>query len=963
MLMKAALFTSVVTSFTLDAMSDLDEDTSTKLLRIIAEQSTVGLGIDIPQPNPPKSIVVVTGLWLFSMMFSLTATTWAILSLEWCTFFEEGVQAEDYEEMAEKRQEKFEAVGKWKMHMIVASIPLFLHISLFLFLGGLWLRLRDVNWKLELVVGIPALVIWSSYVIVTLIPVFTDAPFTTSVSELLRHLVDEIKELISLRRFVYPPPMFSSISSHLRRNPGKSLQNSGRSHHTHTLPPRRTAAIRLISFLDHIHQRGGRLGHDVWTVLAGILRPILPTYRPGGNIPREMRRLRTGLPPDPGVQQRALFRLMNTPLTHPEVKDVLNELRLLGSIERPLDRGTVKLLVLSLSSILGDGRITEDERPSFDHCTRLLTEEMDRAFREAEYNPTIVARDTVISERLNPFLDFDTSHPPPETESVRFKAYWDKAVRLLWLSPSKTKLLDLSRQLGSEVARSMEPPLLQRVIRGLHAATITSLDADQSILTFPPPDFSCWDFSGAGWASELLDRDLLAYLQNILTEFHKSVQPHNQEYTSPATTSSLIIGCLQSLDGDPQRGALIPFDSAVCFFITVAWRSDPGMFGTGRPVARALARSAVSAQGTLNCSKKLAIRLRTIANGPKYLTAKPNPQKIIANLYHYTGPAGKSPEGAPDSGLAEDDSKGLADPGRSLVEHGPMCLPEFIHAAAATLEALLSGEAHRGVPDLRPNHDNKIVQNIVPVSFFTDPAAFDHSDRHPDHRLPYLYSLAIVLSRGVEVPELSRVLRWLGAPGEQKGDAAIESILDTNTLVVTVFRLAIASRRADPALTGKELGDYSNQITETLQSLQDIIGRQEDYSWQTRWKSIYLVADIKLLLNRASVPAQLQTVVEGANRAVETYISEQRKLQADWEKTPRDLGEKWECVPCDWEVKKGELTHCGVVEEIRELGEAREGVYKWKDPGRVPHLSLYPQGIHYDSTSWAPYRLLGKLQQ
>ena len=50
-LVKAALFTAIVTSFALDAMSDLEEDTSTKLLRILVEQSTAGQNIDIPQPN------------------------------------------------------------------------------------------------------------------------------------------------------------------------------------------------------------------------------------------------------------------------------------------------------------------------------------------------------------------------------------------------------------------------------------------------------------------------------------------------------------------------------------------------------------------------------------------------------------------------------------------------------------------------------------------------------------------------------------------------------------------------------------------------------------------------------------------------------------------------------------------------------------------------------------------------
>ena len=59
---------------------------------------------------------------------------------------------------------------------IVAGIPLLLHVSLFLFLGGLWLRLRDIDRHLGLTVGVPSLIIVSSYVVVTLLPIFTNAP-------------------------------------------------------------------------------------------------------------------------------------------------------------------------------------------------------------------------------------------------------------------------------------------------------------------------------------------------------------------------------------------------------------------------------------------------------------------------------------------------------------------------------------------------------------------------------------------------------------------------------------------------------------------------------------------------------------------------------------------------------------------------------------------------------------------
>ena len=943
MLMKAALFTAIVTAFAIDVISDLDEDTSTKLLRIIAEQSTAGLGIDIPQPNPPKSIMLVTTLWLFSLMSSLAATTWAILSLEWCAFLAEGVQAEDYEEMAEKRQKKLEAVRYWKMHLVVASIPFFLHLSLFLFITGLWLRLRDIDRRFGLVVGIPGLVIGSSYIIVSLLPIFTDAPFPTSVSEMVSPLVKEIRYLIGVRHYVHAPPIFPSISRPVVQTL-EHLRPFLHSCYTCLSLLLHAMATSLITSTKYIYEHAGRY---VLTTTTGILLPVLPTFRISGDPFKELNKLRIGLSHDFGVQQRALFWLMNTPLTHSEVKEVLEELRRLGSIEGPLDRGIVKLLVLSLSSVLEDGQITRDEQPIFDHCTKLLTEEMDRVFRDAEYNPTIVVRNTMISERLSKYLDFDISHPP-SPGCAPFEEYWNNAVRLLWLSPSTDKTLDFAKQLKSDVVRSMQPPLLARVIRGLHAATITSLNPKIPTLDFPLPDFGRWDFSRDGWAGDPPDKDLLAYLRNILAEFHKVVHHRNKEYQSPTTITSLVTGCLESLD-DPPPDISIPleFHGTLCFFIAVGWRTGPGVFGTGRSVANALVKSALSVRGASNHSgRRLAVRLRAIAYGPKHLTSKPNAREAIAHLY--ASPT-DSLESATYSGLTENDA---ANPGQSLV-----WLPELIHAIAATLEAVLSGEAHNGVPDLRIHADRKIVQNTVPASFFTDSTPFNYSHENQDHRLPYLYSLAIALSHGfaVGVPGLLRIFRWLRAPGEQEEGAAVEKILDTNTLVVTVLRLALAAHQPNLVLTEEGPGDYSNQITETLRSLQDIIGRRDDYSWRVRWKSIYLVGDINFLLNRAPTLVPPQTVIDNANRAVELYLSGQRDLQVKWERVPRD-----------WDGKKGELTHWEVGEKIGELaarGEASEVVYKWKDPGRVPHLSLYPQEMQYDPSSWAPYRLLEKLQQ
>ena len=762
-------------------------------------------------PPPSSSIVTVSSLWFLSIMFSLAATTWAVLSLEWCAFLTADVRSEDYEETAEKKQRNYEAIKDWKMHLIVASIPFFLHISIFLFLAGLWLRLRDVNRQLELLVGISSLVIALSYVIVTLLPTFKDAPFHTSVSEVINALVKEIRYRFKLRRFVRPPPILTWISNPLA---SMSRKCSPYLRPLYRLPLyllRHVAAALLIRLLQWIYRFTSSPAHAMWTVPKGVLWAISPAFPPGGDPLRELSRLQTG-PSDQngGVRQRALFRLMNTHLTQPEVTDVLKEwkeLRGSGNVEEHLDRTMVKLLVSSLSSVLWDGKITPRERPIFDHCTRLLTEEMGRVFHDAKYDAKVLVwKPTAIPRRLRKFVDFKPPAQIPLTSKSSYNDYWDKVVRLLWLSPSERRIKTVIKRVEVHM-RSTRPALLQRIVRGLHAATLSSLMADkqQSIISFPLPDFNRWEsldgglnddgFEDDGFeddglgdgessddesvdgglnhvgpnndesdddgsndddrlAKERLDlyREVSAFLQNILAKFYETTSTDDQDLQSPTTIPELVVA-LESLN---EQGKVPPnFQSALRLLITTTWRSNPSVFNTDPSVAPVLVTSvndfiAKSTPGTPGHSKGIAIRLHTITHGPHA------PSNSIANLY---------------CGPVKDDS---------------VCLSKFIHVTAAVLEAVLAKENPLGVSELRSHIDSRAVQATVFTSFFTDGVAFDYSLQNPDYRLPYLYSLAITLSHGVEVTvqhplEVFHLLRALATERLSDTKAGIEGTSGTDT--------------------------------------------------------------------------------------------------------------------------------------------------------------------------------------
>ena len=447
--MKAALFTAIVTSFVLDTMSDLDEDTATELLRLIAEQSAGNSNstIEMPPSNPPSSILTVSSLWFLSIMSSLAATIWAVLCLEWCTSFSGGFQADDYERMAEERQRNFEALKRWRVHIVFAAIPFLLHVSLFLFLAGLWLRVRDVNEQLGLIVGVPSLIIVSSYVLATLLPIFTHAPCSSSASELIEPIIDGIRLIFELGRFIRPPLFFLWI--------GQVMQH-GRVIHPirdSLRIPRIFLVGRFLRVLERIRMIAGLYAHIAWEIFA--LLPIIPTFELDRNPFSELKELnaeRSDRDKDEGIYLRALFWLMDTPLNGNEVKEIFEEFKSRGNAGVPLDRAVIRLLALSLSSILEDDYVSDDEWPTFSNCTSFLAEQMDRAFRDGELH----FPNTTISKKLAPHFPLDASG----------NDYWSRAVSSLWLCPSEEMVRNVVKKLDLDIQSTEASAHCSRAPRG-----------------------------------------------------------------------------------------------------------------------------------------------------------------------------------------------------------------------------------------------------------------------------------------------------------------------------------------------------------------------------------------------------------------------------------------------------------------------------------------------------------------
>ena len=880
---KAALFTAIVTAFVLDAMSDLDEDNATKLLRVLVEQSITNSSVEIPSPDPPSSALTVSGLWFLSIMFSLAATTWAILCLEWCAFLPDGVPAEDYEEMAEKRQRRFEAMDHWKMRLVVAAIPLFLHVSLFLFLAGLWLRLRDMNKQLGLMVGASSLVIVSSYVVVTLLPIFTNAPFPTSASELVKPVVDWIRRIAELLRFVHPPPVFSWIANVIPV--GSSLWSLLSS------DPLRTQD--LIPLLKSARPTVGRFIGVVWKTIA--LLPIIPTFGPDQNPFKELNKLKVGRSSqDKGIHQRALFWLLNTPLSKDEVKEILRELgERRYNDGKPLDRAIIRLLVLSLSSILEDNRVSDDEELIFDHCITALSREMDRAFGDGGCDQRILFRNAMIAEKLSPHLPLTVSDEDSLSKHsalIRGEGYWTRAVPALWLCPSTKTIRNVVNRLDSNM-QTRTPLRLRDVVRALHAATLSCSNPKK----FDPeliPDFGIWSWDG-DLSNQGLDKALSEYLQSLFAAFYNTLK----RCGDPTTATSLVVDCLKALDDQPSPGT-IRLHNALCFFVAVTQRSDPKVFEEGPSVARALLESAeswrkYSGEDDLTGAEVLATRLRAITYGPRSLIPGQNrPLMRLGDLY----------AGLPPS-----------------IKKNQHCIEGFLATNAATLEATLAVDGRFTVLAWQRSQDYLTAQNICTNSLFTCDTSFGFVLLHQNYRLPYLYSLAIALSYAAEGENqgLWKVVDLLVTHGEQE-EITVDKALDTNLLVVTVLRFALQNRSETVEQERKE---------RILILLQSIVINGTD--WRTRWKSIYLIADILVVLSKMNI----QREAEGQ---IAVLINAARKSFQDVE---------LERAPSDWERKRDGLVLCRLDTKVKDLaltrGQTDEGIYEWSGRESIPYLSLY----------------------
>ncbi|KZV83049.1 hypothetical protein EXIGLDRAFT_580534, partial [Exidia glandulosa HHB12029] len=111
----------------------------------------------------------VNCLWISSLIASLAAALIAILAKQWLTSYpvKDDSTARGWVQM---RQYRYDSLLAWRVPEIIASLPLFLHVSLLFFLAGLGVFITPVDFATGVVAVTLSITAGGVYVLNLILP-------------------------------------------------------------------------------------------------------------------------------------------------------------------------------------------------------------------------------------------------------------------------------------------------------------------------------------------------------------------------------------------------------------------------------------------------------------------------------------------------------------------------------------------------------------------------------------------------------------------------------------------------------------------------------------------------------------------------------------------------------------------------------------------------------------------------
>ncbi|KAF5353830.1 hypothetical protein D9758_010616 [Tetrapyrgos nigripes] len=183
LLVFAALFSAVVTSFVISTVVNLQPDytkiTASLMLEqnlllratgnTTAQQSVPKASVDLDNADVSTKDLWINGLFFASLSLSLATALLSVLVKQWLQAYTLSLPTGNAQERAKIRQFRYLGFEKWKVPEIIGLLPIILHASLGLFMVGLSVYVSELHeslcWIVVSVTGISFLMYFGSIII------------------------------------------------------------------------------------------------------------------------------------------------------------------------------------------------------------------------------------------------------------------------------------------------------------------------------------------------------------------------------------------------------------------------------------------------------------------------------------------------------------------------------------------------------------------------------------------------------------------------------------------------------------------------------------------------------------------------------------------------------------------------------------------------------------------------------
>ncbi|KAF9069328.1 hypothetical protein BDP27DRAFT_730640 [Rhodocollybia butyracea] len=192
LLIFAGLFSAVLTTFVVQTSQSLSQNSTqlsasylNELTMLVCANGTTISNIPSTAFSPAILDLWVNGLWLTSLVISLSVALFAVLAKQWLRQYMSIITGTP-RERAFIRQFRFDGLEKWQVQSLIGMLPTLLHLALILFLAGLVLFLIPLSTTMAYIVGAISATVVVLYLMATVLPLLTvQCAYRTTLTHLL----------------------------------------------------------------------------------------------------------------------------------------------------------------------------------------------------------------------------------------------------------------------------------------------------------------------------------------------------------------------------------------------------------------------------------------------------------------------------------------------------------------------------------------------------------------------------------------------------------------------------------------------------------------------------------------------------------------------------------------------------------------------------------------------------------